>query len=111
MLQDIDTVSREAGLTINVTKTKVMTNSKEIPIRIGQAHLDYVHQYVYLGQTISLHASTETEVKQRIGIAWTKFWSLKFILLDKKNRKPVQKQRSSNNVSFQPSYMAVRHGP
>ena len=64
----------EAGLTMNITKTKVMTNSEEIPIWIGQAHLDYVHQYVYLGQTISLHASTETEVKQRIGIAWTKFW-------------------------------------
>lgn len=90
MLQDIDTVSRAAGLTMNASKTKIMTNDEEVQIQLGQVNIEYVQQYTYLGQTISPHSNTEAEIKRRIGLAWRKFWSLKFILLDKRQKTSIK---------------------
>ena len=90
MMNDIDTVSREAGLTLNTTKTKVMTNTIEDPIQLNQVPLEYVQQYIYLGQNISPNSNTEKEISRRIGLAWRKFWSLKFILMDKKQKTSIK---------------------
>jgi hypothetical protein len=38
---------------------------------------------VIVGQTTSLTGNREKELQRRINLAWGKFWSLKFILLDK----------------------------
>lgn len=61
-----------------------MTNGTQDPIQIQQSPLEYVQQYVYLGQSISLNKNTENETKRRIGLAWNKFWLLKFLLMDKR---------------------------
>jgi hypothetical protein len=42
-----------------------------------------VPYYSYLGQKLSFQRSSEKEIKRRIGLAWKRFWSLKFILTDK----------------------------
>ena len=42
MLTDLDTVSREIGLTMNTSKTKIMTNANVIPIHIKGEQIEYV---------------------------------------------------------------------
>jgi hypothetical protein len=60
-----------------------MTNGREVEIKVKREVLEYVREYTYLGQIVSFHKSSGKEVKRRIDLAWNKFWSLKFILLDK----------------------------
>ena len=45
MLRDLDTVSREIGLTMNTSKTKIMTNANVIPILIRGEQIEYVTDY------------------------------------------------------------------
>jgi hypothetical protein len=68
---------------MNPRKTKLMTNGTEVEINVNREVLEYVREYTYLGQRVSFHKSSGEEIKRRIGLAWNKFWSLKFILLDK----------------------------
>lgn len=82
MLIDLEKTSAEAGLQMNPKKTQVMTNVTELPININGTPIEYVPEYVYLGQNLAFHYNIEKEVKRRIGQAWKKFWSLNFILKD-----------------------------
>ena len=82
-IEELDQLSKETGLHMNPTKTKLMTNSRETNITINGNHLEYVHEYTYLGQILSFNNSNKKEVSRRIAAAWSKFWSLKFILTDK----------------------------
>ena len=81
MLQALSNSSRKTGLTMNMDKTKVMINRQPSPIQVDSAHLQYIHEYIYLGQLVSFKQTTEKELKRRIAIAWRTFWPLKFILL------------------------------
>jgi hypothetical protein len=83
MMRELNTRSKEMGLLMNPTKTKIMTNSMEIPIIVDGTPIQYCKEYNYPGQTISLTGKREKELQRRISLAWGKFWSLKFILLDK----------------------------
>jgi hypothetical protein len=83
MMTELSTRSKETGLLMNPTKTKIMTNSTETPIIIDGTPIQYCKEYNYLGQTTSLTRNWEKELQRRITLAWGKFWSLKFILLDK----------------------------
>ena len=83
MLDQLRNQCTKAGLLINTSKTKIITNGVEAQISIGQELISYVEDYVYLGQVISFRNSSSKEVKRRITIAWRKFWNLSFILLDK----------------------------
>ncbi|GBP88093.1 hypothetical protein EVAR_10554_1 [Eumeta japonica] len=51
MTQSLVERSREVGLEINISKTKMMTNSVPVDITINGQKLEYVEEYVYLGQT------------------------------------------------------------
>ena len=83
MLDSLNTVSQEVGLTMNEAKTKVMTNRDEKQISANGKSLQYVQQYTYLGQIIAMERKQNAEIKRRIGNAWNKFWSLKFILTNR----------------------------
>jgi hypothetical protein len=50
-----------------------MTNSKEIPIKIGQETISYEEDYIYLGQVITFHNNSNKEIKRQISIAWKRF--------------------------------------
>ena len=67
---------------MNPTKTQIITNDRLEPVNVNGTPLEYVSEYTYRGQQISIHMSNEIEIKRRIGQAWRKFWSLKFILTD-----------------------------
>ncbi|XP_045454782.1 uncharacterized protein LOC123664232 [Melitaea cinxia] len=79
MINDLDRESRKVGLNMNTQKTKVMTNGTEEPIYVLGNAIEYVDEYVYLGQIISLKDLTSKEVEKRIGNAWKRFWSLREI--------------------------------
>lgn len=77
MLQQLSDESSKAGLSMNLNKTKIMTNSilTEI-IKVNNEQIEYVHEYIYLGQLISTEDCMHTEIERRIANAWKRFWSL-----------------------------------
>ncbi|KAJ4433359.1 hypothetical protein ANN_15618 [Periplaneta americana] len=68
------------------SKTKVLTNDAEGQMIVNNANIEFVTQYIYLGQTISFQNSMDKEIDRRIASAWRKFWSLSFILMDKSQK-------------------------
>lgn len=92
MMEELSNTCQKAGLTVNISKTKIMTNYLELPIIFNQKHVDYVQEYIYLGQLVSFMKSGEREIIRRISLAWNKFWSLSFILLDKKLKINIKRE-------------------
>jgi hypothetical protein len=73
--------SLKVGLSINESKTKIMTNEKQDPIVLNGKRLEYVKNYIYLGKQVSFNeSSNEEEVDRRITKSWNSFWSQKEIL-------------------------------
>ena len=64
---------KDFGLTISLKKTNVLGQSTETPpsITIDDYELDAVHQFTYLGSTITDNLSLDTEIDKRIGKAAT----------------------------------------
>ena len=64
---------KDFGLTISLKKTNVLGQSTETPpsITIDDYELDAVHQFTYLGSTITDNLSLDAEVDKRIGKAAT----------------------------------------
>ena len=88
MLQELNELSNSVGLSMNHSKTKIMTNGTPSTISIMGTEIQYVEEYIYLGQIVSFTQRMEKEIKRRIAQSWKAFWSLKFIVLDKSlNRK------------------------
>jgi len=78
MINEINTVSQEVGLSINLKKTKIMKNKyvtdDNQAITINNIEIEKVDHYVYLGQLISMEsASKEQEIKRRITMGWQAF--------------------------------------
>lgn len=67
------------GLDINCRKTRIMSNNSKIPIPVNGMMMEYVEEYIYLGQIISFDGRGSKEVKRRINSTWKKYWSLKKI--------------------------------
>lgn len=79
----INTLNRESlkvGLSMNKEKTKLLTNSEPVTIKIDNQTLEYVEEYNYLGQIISHKDQTNKEINKRIANGWRKYWMLKEIL-------------------------------
>ncbi|GBP24718.1 Putative uncharacterized transposon-derived protein F52C9.6 [Eumeta japonica] len=80
MLQQLTEASRKVGLTMNGSKTKVMTNREEIAITVHDSNNEYVRTYTYLGQIIAFRDQTNIEIERRVANAWNRYCSLKEIL-------------------------------
>ena len=80
--------SEEAGLSMNVKKTKTMVVSKKdeitTDIKIDNESLEQVFFFKYLGQTITPDARNEHEIKIRIAIAKSRFQQMHKILTAQK---------------------------
>jgi hypothetical protein len=83
MLQQISDESNKVGLQMNTEKTKVMTNRQRVPIKVDQGIIEYVGEYVYLGQIISASDIMDKEVDRRIANAWKRYWGLKEVMKNK----------------------------
>lgn len=74
MVNELYTVSYEIGLELNITKTKVMTNTSKTNIMVNNIPLEYVQEYVYLSKQISFKKTRHREeLNRRINLAWNKF--------------------------------------
>ncbi len=84
MLKELSCESHKAGMVINLTKTKILN----IPGQPNQVKVvwETIEAVIYLGQLIISQNQMEKEVDRRIALAWSKFWSLGFIL---KNNFPI----------------------
>jgi hypothetical protein len=101
MIHTLQTGSRETGLEINFNKTKIMTNSIEIPLKIDDTEMEYVHNYIYLGKQISFDRNNnDHEIERRIKITWNKFWSHKEIL---KSTLPIKFKKQIMDSCLLPS--------
>ncbi|XP_062532931.1 uncharacterized protein LOC134201702 [Bombyx mori] len=84
MLQQLSDQNAKAGLSINPTKTKLMTNSsKAYNVKLNSKHIEYVDEYVYLGQLISTTDNMQKEIDRRIANTWKRYWSLSEVMKDK----------------------------
>lgn len=83
MMHDLNEKSKEIGLKMNLSKTKVMTNTQNI-ITVDNTIIEKVEQYVYLGHIIKNGKENQlAEIKRRIKLTWAAFGKLSFILKDK----------------------------
>ncbi|XP_050684522.1 uncharacterized protein LOC126979321 [Leptidea sinapis] len=94
MLQQLAEESMRVGLSMNTEKTKIMTNSDKIIITVNNEPIEYVEEYIYLGQVIATKESTEKEINRRVTNTWKKYWSLKEVMkngnLYKRQEKSIQ---------------------
>lgn len=79
IIADFQAAIETTGLQLNESKTKIMTNSTRQPIRVKGIELEYVNDYVYLGQMMSFIKRLDKEVERRVNIGWKKYWALKHI--------------------------------
>ena len=76
--------SREVGLTMNLSKTKIMTNIQNLAnIQLGDSVIEKVEEYKYLGQSISFADKTNKELKIRRANSWKDFWAQRRVLKSK----------------------------
>lgn len=78
MVTELDNHSKLVGLTININKTKIMTNTNEqMNITLGDQPLEKVVHYIYLGQKITTTKDRmKEEISRRIKMAWIAFGKL-----------------------------------
>jgi len=88
MLQELEAKSKEIGLKINKSKTKVMRTpwAKEDEVKIDGERIEEVTSYVYLGQEISASHDIRPEINRRIRAGWKAFGSIRSILAGKASR-------------------------
>lgn len=56
-----------------------MTNAEASPVTIDNAPVDYVKEYVYIGQLVSVANAMDKVIKRSVALAWGKFHSLSTI--------------------------------
>jgi hypothetical protein len=91
MLTELNDVSKEVGLVMNVSKTKVMSPTPTQVI-IGGREIENVKEYVYLGHKLVLGKENQSaELRRRIGLSWAAFGRLRYIFKNK--RLPINLKR------------------
>ena len=91
IVDELNKQGKKVGLKINNEKTKILTNGQKSLIHINGHVIDYVDDFIYLGQNISFQARQEQEILRRTQNAWKSFWKLKPYLtsrgIEMKNKK------------------------
>ena len=73
MLQELSDESRQMGLKMNITKTKVMVVDNT-PINVNNVLIENAPGYVYLGQHYSLkEKNQDKEIQRRIMAGWAAY--------------------------------------
>ncbi|KAI8442371.1 hypothetical protein MSG28_005893 [Choristoneura fumiferana] len=103
MMQSLANISREGGLEINASKTKLKSNSREIDVMVDANKIEYVKEYIYLGQIISPTDVMTKEINRRVAQGWRKYWSLKEIV----KSKDLGGSRQSHKKKFETCILPV----
>ena len=91
-LTELENKGRQVGLTINTSKTKVLTNDLEHDLFINGEKIEYVQEFQYLGQIISFENRQDKEIERRITNSWKAFWKLKAYLTSKEIQMKTKKR-------------------
>lgn len=83
MVQQLTEESEKVGLQMNTLKTKLMTNQQKDSVVVNGNTLEYVDEYIYLGQIISTEQQTSKEIERRICNSWKSYWALKEVMKNK----------------------------
>ena len=75
MLTDIHLASKPVGLSMNLSKTKVMLNENAFTytVAIYRNVIEKVDRYVYIGKTVTQAGDLLPEIKRRIALGWAAF--------------------------------------
>ena len=75
MLTDIHLASKPVGLSMNLSKTKVMLNESATTstVAVDGNTIEKVDRYVYLGKTVTQAGDLLPEIKRRIAVGWAAF--------------------------------------
>ena len=75
MLTDIHLASKPVGLSMSLSKTKVMLNETAITstVTVDGNVIENVDKYVYLGKTVTQTGELLPEIKRRIALGWAAF--------------------------------------
>ncbi|CAH2236574.1 jg15333 [Pararge aegeria aegeria] len=84
MITQLAQESKKVGLFLNKDKTKIITNGdKQRKIIVENEEIEFVNEYIYLGQLTSFEDRMGKELQRRIALAWKKYWSLKEVMKNK----------------------------
>ncbi|WKY14659.1 hypothetical protein Q1695_000299 [Nippostrongylus brasiliensis] len=89
MLSGLHEAGKEAGLTINTTKTKVLRNSfcSLEPVLLQGVALEDVKEYVYLGRLVNMKNDLKPEIERRKRAGWAAYNSIRTVLERASNSK------------------------
>src|SRR5277367_5522719 len=75
MLNQLNKESCKLGMKMNMKKTKIMCNKYATvrTVKIGNVEVEYVDEYVYLGQLVTMNSDKTDEIKRRISAGWGAF--------------------------------------
>lgn len=77
LLSKLENVSKELGLSINPSKSKIMVVDRSGKLNLtGALKLEVVDNFIYLGSCITNNGSCEQEVRRRIGMAKNTMYQL-----------------------------------
>ncbi|GBP92982.1 hypothetical protein EVAR_11227_1 [Eumeta japonica] len=83
MIESLNDRNMKVGLCLNKDKTKVLTNSEPVTIKIDNHLLEYVQDYIYQGQIMFYKDQTKNGIEQRIRNGWKKYCSLEEVMKSK----------------------------
>ncbi len=82
MVEELIRKSKEVGLTINTSKTKILGRGEKKNNNIEGATIVEVDEIQYVGQTVSFKNRREKEIQKGIKKCWASFWGLKTIYIE-----------------------------
>ena len=94
MLNDIHLVSKPVGLSMNLSKTKVMLNESATTstVAVDGNTIEKVDRYVYLGKTVTQAGDLLPEIKRRIALGWAAFGKVANIMKSRKASMNVKRK-------------------
>ena len=86
MFTDIHLASKPVGLSMNLSKTKVMLNETAITstVTVDGNIIENVDRYMYLGKTVTQAGDLHPEIKRRIALGWAAFSKVANIMKSRK---------------------------
>ena len=92
LIKSIKDKSEEAGLYLNVKKTKVMSNKHELNITVDGQQIEQVTNFTFLGSRLEADGSCLSEIRRRITLGrsaltrMTKIWQCRDVGVEMKRR-------------------------
>ena len=94
MLTDIHLASKPVGLSMNLSKTKVMLNETSITstVTVDGNVIEKIDRYVYLGKTVTQAVDLLPEIKRRIALGWAAFSKVANIMKSRKASMKIKRK-------------------